>query len=73
MTGIAAMHSIDFARYFAEELKDLREMEQAGLVEVDAARIRILPAGRLLVRVVAMVFDRHLRNSREEKRYSRVI
>ena len=48
-------------------------MEQAGLVEVDAARIRILPAGRLLVRVVAMVFDRHLRNSREEKRYSRVI
>ena len=73
MTGIAAMHSIDFAHYFAEELKDLREMEQAGLVEVDAARIRILPAGRLLVRVVAMVFDRYLRNSREEKRYSRVI
>ena len=73
MTNVATTHSIDFAHYFAEELKDLREMEQAGLVEVDAARIRILPAGRLLVRVVAMVFDRHLRNSRDEKRYSRVI
>ncbi|MDR2014285.1 MAG: oxygen-independent coproporphyrinogen III oxidase [Azoarcus sp.] len=66
-------HRIDFREYFAEELADLEEMGAAGLVEVGDERITVLPAGRLLVRAVAMVFDRYLRANRERKRYSRVI
>lgn len=71
--SVQIAHLIDFKGYFAEELADLREMEAAGLVKVEDEWINVLPAGRLLVRAVAMVFDRYLRAGRERKRYSRVI
>jgi oxygen-independent coproporphyrinogen-3 oxidase len=71
--SVQIAHLIDFREYFAEELADLKRMETAGLVEVGDERIDVLPAGRLLVRAVAMVFDRYLRADRERKRYSRVI
>ncbi|MCL2590087.1 MAG: oxygen-independent coproporphyrinogen III oxidase [Betaproteobacteria bacterium] len=71
--SVQTAHHIDFKEYFAEELADLREMETAGLVKVEDGWINVLPAGRLLVRGVAMVFDRYLRADRERKRYSRVI
>ncbi|MDR2208113.1 MAG: oxygen-independent coproporphyrinogen III oxidase [Azoarcus sp.] len=71
--SVQAAHQIDFKEYFAEELADFKEMEAAGLVEVGDEQITVLPAGRLLVRAVAMVFDRYLRANREGKRYSRVI
>jgi oxygen-independent coproporphyrinogen-3 oxidase len=48
-------------------------MEQAGLIEVSDQWISVLPRGRMLVRAVAMVFDRYLRNDRERARYSKVI
>jgi oxygen-independent coproporphyrinogen-3 oxidase len=32
-----------------------------------------MPAGRMLVRGIAMVFDRYLRSDRERARYSKVI
>jgi oxygen-independent coproporphyrinogen-3 oxidase len=35
--------------------------------------ISVQPAGRLLVRAIAMVFDRYLRADRERARYSKVI
>jgi oxygen-independent coproporphyrinogen III oxidase len=46
---------------FAGELQRLRELEGQGLVTADANAIRLTaPLGRLLVRVVAAVFDRYL-------------
>lgn len=66
-------HLIKFDEYFAEELQDLRAMEEAGLVKVSDKWISVLPAGRLLVRGIAMVFDRYLRADRERARYSKVI
>src|SRR5262249_41692638 len=46
---------------FAGELQRLREPEGQGLVTVDADAIRLTaPLGRLVVRVVAAVFDRSL-------------
>lgn len=71
--AIEVAHLIDFHRYFAQELEDLKEMETAGLLRVEGDWITILPPGRLLVRAIAMVFDRYLRESREGRRYSRVI
>ncbi len=73
MQSIEISHLIDFRSYFAEELEELREMEKGGLVRIDGDWISVLPAGRLLVRGVAMVFDRYLRADRERARYSRVI
>ena len=56
-----------------DELADLREMEKGGLLQIDDQWITVLPAGRMLVRAIAMVFDRYLRADRERTRYSKVI
>jgi len=65
--------SIRFTDHFALELQELRELETAGLVSLNERNIRVLPAGRLLVRAVAMAFDVHLRVDRQKTRYSKVI
>ena len=71
--SIEIAHLIDFKSYFAEELADLREMASAGLLSIDDEWITVEPAGRLLVRGIAMVFDRYIRADRERARYSKVI
>ena len=53
-------HDIDFADYFADELDRLEPLVDDGLIELDDSRIDITDKGRLLLRSVAMVFDRHL-------------
>jgi oxygen-independent coproporphyrinogen-3 oxidase len=53
---------IEFAKYFAHELAELDESAVAdGFVTIDDAAITVTPLGRLFVRNIAMVFDRHLR------------
>jgi len=71
--SIELSYLVDFRRYFADELKDLAKYAQEGLVEIQPDWIVVTPKGRLLVRVLAMVFDRYLRASRERARYSKVI
>ncbi len=66
-------HLIDFQEYFKEELPDLQRMEDAGLLQLSDRWITVLPPGRLLVRGIAMVFDRYLRHARQTARYSKVI
>jgi oxygen-independent coproporphyrinogen III oxidase len=66
-------HGIAFRDYFAAELEALEPLAADGLVEIDDWSIVITPRGRLLMRNVAMTFDRYLREQRERARYSRVI
>jgi oxygen-independent coproporphyrinogen-3 oxidase len=47
-------------------------MAEDGLIELDSDRINVLPAGRLLVRSVCMVFDAYLEHQNRQ-RFSRVI
>jgi oxygen-independent coproporphyrinogen-3 oxidase len=71
--SIEIAHLIDFKSYFATELAELAMMEKDGLVTLDDQWITVNPPGRLLVRAIAMVFDRYLRLDRERTRYSKVI
>lgn len=71
--SIEIAHLINFKDYFGPELEALREMEEAGLVTVEPQWITVEPSGRLLVRAIAMIFDRYLRLERERIRYSKVI
>lgn len=71
--SIESAHLIDFHSYFADELSELRTMEQAGLIRIDKEWISIQPVGRMLVRAISMVFDRYLRADRQRTRYSKVI
>jgi oxygen-independent coproporphyrinogen-3 oxidase len=56
---------IEFDRHFAAELAALRPLAEDGLVELAEGSIAVTPAGRLLVRNVAMVFDAYLPRPRE--------
>jgi oxygen-independent coproporphyrinogen-3 oxidase len=71
--AIEAAYNIQFGEYFGPEVEALRILAADGLVELFPARIQVTRRGRLLVRTVAMVFDRYLREQRERARYSRVI
>lgn len=66
-------YAIEFREYFATELDALAELEAAGLCEVGDAWITVTTQGRMLVRVIAMVFDRYLRERQASARYSKVI
>jgi len=57
-----ARQGIDFNAYFAREIDELRSGAEAdGFVTIGQGRIDVTGLGRLFVRNVAMVFDRHLR------------
>jgi oxygen-independent coproporphyrinogen III oxidase len=71
--AVEAKYKLKFREYFATELSEMGELEAGGLVRVEPERIVVLPAGRMLVRIVAMKFDAWLRRDQEKKRYSKVI
>ncbi|XVN20621.1 oxygen-independent coproporphyrinogen III oxidase [Pseudomonas corrugata] len=64
--------NIDFHRYFAALWPQLQAMAEDGLIELDDSHITVLPAGRLLVRSVCVVFDSYL-EQQNRQRFSRVI
>jgi oxygen-independent coproporphyrinogen-3 oxidase len=66
-------HGISFRKYFQSELRDLAPLVEDGLVSVDDNDIEISEKGRLLVRNVAMVFDRHLNGDGDNNRFSKAI
>ena len=68
---IDAELDIDSRHYFAEDLRHLEPMQADGLLEVSDTGIRVLPAGRLLIRNICMVFDAYLQKSAQQ--FSRVI
>jgi oxygen-independent coproporphyrinogen-3 oxidase len=71
--SIELSYLVDFRKYFADELADLRRLAEEGLVEIAPDWIVVTPKGRLLVRAICMVFDRYLRQRRERATYSKVI
>ena len=71
--SIELAHLIDFRRYFAEEMSMLNEFVADGLVTIDNQWIGVTPRGRMLVRAIAMTFDRYLRQAQERQRFSKVI
>jgi len=66
-------YGIAFDKYFATELKELREYEHEGLLEISPQTIRVTPKGRMLIRNICMVFDKYLRTRQEHALYSKVI
>ncbi len=67
-------HNIDFNIYFAEALTQLEPLAADGLVEIGPRHIDATSRGRLLLRIIAMTFDRYLqRPQAQPARYSRAI
>ncbi|OOV86592.1 oxygen-independent coproporphyrinogen III oxidase [Oceanospirillum linum] len=65
--------NIDFDNYFKEELKFLQQHHADGLIELSGNKLKVTPAGRLLVRAVCMAFDKYLDKKALTQSYSRII
>jgi oxygen-independent coproporphyrinogen-3 oxidase len=61
-----------FASHFKEEIAELENLQKDGLLTLDQGTLQILPAGRMLVRNVCMVFDSYLRSGNKGN-FSKVI
>ena len=68
-----AKHNIDFASYFAAEIERLQPLADDGLIELDPSGIKITQKGRLLLRSIAMVFDRYIDQAQNDNRFSKAI
>jgi oxygen-independent coproporphyrinogen-3 oxidase len=71
--AIESAHRVDFRATFADELERLQAFAQAGLVEIGAGAVSVTASGWFLVRAIAMVFDRYLREDRPRERFSKVV
>ena len=69
-----ANFEIDFNDHFALELGSLQQLEKDGLLVMEEDGFKATPAGRLLLRSVAMSFDEYLQPPQSSvPRFSRVI
>jgi oxygen-independent coproporphyrinogen-3 oxidase len=76
IAAVEQHYAIDFASYFAGALERLQPLVQDGLVAVAGGYISATPRGRLLMRVIAMCFDRYLQPQQTVEgrpRFSRVV
>lgn len=68
---------LEFDRYFARELDDLAAPDGPlahGFLTLEEGSLQVEPLGRIFVRNIAMIFDRHLREkSREKPVFSRTV
>ncbi len=66
-------HGIDFKKYFAWGLNNLREMEEDALVSVSDNKIEVTGMGKLLIRNIAMNFDGYIERKEDTAKYSRTV
>ena len=66
-------HGIDFASYFAAEIKRLQPLADDGLIKLSESGVAITESGRLLLRSIAMIFDRYIDQAENDNRFSKAI
>jgi oxygen-independent coproporphyrinogen-3 oxidase len=64
ISALELAYPIRFKHYFAQELQRLEEFAEDGLVTIEDDWISVSLRGRLLIRNICMVFDRHLSRDR---------
>ncbi len=68
-----ARHNIDFREYFSSEIEKLDVLERDDLLVLRDSGIEITPRGRLLLRNIAMTFDRYIDLEENDNRFSKAI
>jgi oxygen-independent coproporphyrinogen-3 oxidase len=66
-------YGIDFRSHFSKELYIIAHQHGDGLLTMGEGGFSATPAGRLLLRNIAMVFDAYLKRQQSEVRFSRAI
>ena len=70
---IEKQYDINFNDYFSVELEELKAMQADDLLSRTDREIQVTPAGRMLIRNICMVFDKHLRQQTGKQSFSKVI
>lgn len=65
--------NICFADYFKVELTDIEPLDKDNLLSLSSDKIVVSDLGRILIRNIAMVFDKYLRDSEKEMRFSKTV
>jgi len=73
ISDFESSHDICFKSYFQNELMNLAPLANDGLVYIDEDEIEVTASGKLLMRSVAMIFDRHLNGDEDNSRFSKAI
>ena len=73
ISALERRYSIDFGDYFRDALARLEPMIADGLVRIEPGRILATMQGRLLLRNIAMCFDRYLDRPGAPLKFSRAI
>ncbi len=60
IAGFEGKHRLEFRAYFAEALAQLQPLVADGLVTLEPTSVRATARGRLMLRAIAMCFDRYL-------------
>ena len=71
--AVSERSGIEFERYFASEIANLRPLERDGLIEPTPTGFRVCERGRLLLRAIAMSFDAYLAANRPQQAFSKII
>jgi oxygen-independent coproporphyrinogen-3 oxidase len=71
--SVEIAHLVDFRKYFANEIEDLKVFVDAGLVQIDDKWLSVTDLGRYVVGAVCMVFDRYLREGRQRASSEKVL
>lgn len=61
-----------FPEYFAKEIERLEPLKEDGLVDLAAGAVTVTPAGRFLLRNIAMIFDAFIQEG-GTRRFSRTV
>ena len=73
MSAIEQAYPVSFTSYFADELDKLAKLAADGMLTIGDDWISVTPKGRLLIRNICMVFDRHLAKGTQVPRFSRTV
>lgn len=71
--SLADRFGIDVRTYFASELERLETLQQDGLLQLNEAGLSVSGRGRLLLRAIAMVFDRYVATHQVKQAFSKII
>lgn len=70
---IEQQFKIDFKKYFAWGLNNLKEMQADDLVEISDNSIKVKNMGRMLIRNIAINFDGYIERKEDKAKYSRTV
>jgi oxygen-independent coproporphyrinogen-3 oxidase len=73
LRGIERRWGISFTSYFESEYREMKQMQDDGLIKLSDSEIVVREAGRFLVRNICMTFDRFNQKNQKEKLFSRTV